>query len=170
VIFIKEIKILIIDVDGTLTDGKIYYSNSGEEIKAFNIKDGYAIKNILPKMGIIPVIITGRTSKIVEKRAKELCIEEIYQKIENKIEIYEMLKIKYNLKPENFAVIGDDYNDLPLFKICKYSACPSDSTGIIKINSKIILKSKGGDGAVQEYILEIFNKSNLKERYDFNEK
>lgn len=81
-----KIKLLFMDVDGTLTDGKIYMGENGEVMKAFDIKDGYGINEILPKLGIIPVIITGRTSKIVENRAKELHITELYQGKHDKLD------------------------------------------------------------------------------------
>ena len=81
----KNIKMLVMDVDGTLTDGKIYVGSQGEVMKAFNVKDGYAIARILPDLGIIPVIITGRTSSIVEYRAKEIGITELYQGVSDKL-------------------------------------------------------------------------------------
>jgi 3-deoxy-D-manno-octulosonate 8-phosphate phosphatase (KDO 8-P phosphatase) len=144
------------DVDGTLTDGKIYISNSGDEMKSFNIKDGYAIKEILPRLNIIPVIITGRKSKIVEIRAKELNIIEVYQGVENKLGILEYLKEKYKISDNEIAFIGDDFNDVDLFNRCYLTACPADATRAIKDISKIVLATKGGEGAVQEFILRIY--------------
>lgn len=85
------VKMLVMDVDGTLTDGKIYYYSDGTEGKAFDVKDGYAIKHFLPQMGIVPVIITGRISDIVSRRAEELGIREVHQGIQNKIELFDML-------------------------------------------------------------------------------
>lgn len=151
-----DIRLLIMDVDGTLTDGKIYISNSGEEMKSFNVKDGYAIKEILHVLNIIPVIITGRSSKIVETRANELNIKEVHQGISNKLEIYHHLKEKYKVTDEQIAFIGDDFNDLFLFNRCAFTACPSDATKTIKDISRLVLDKKGGEGAVQELILKIY--------------
>jgi 3-deoxy-D-manno-octulosonate 8-phosphate phosphatase (KDO 8-P phosphatase) len=152
----SNIKLLMLDVDGTLTDGKIYISNSGEEIKAFNVKDGYAIKEILPKTGIVPVIITGRKSKIVEIRANELDIKEVYQGVKSKLQIYEDLKSKYNITDENIAYIGDDFNDLIILKRIKYSACPQDAVEKVKEVCNFIMDRKGGEGAVYEFIIKLF--------------
>ena len=146
------IKLLIMDVDGTLTDGKIYLTNMGDEIKSFNAKDGYSIKNRLPQMNIIPVIITGRESEIVKKRAEELGIKELYQNVKSKISICNILLKKYNLKFENIASIGDDFNDLEILELCGLSACPNDAIEEVKEKVDIKLSRKGGDGAVYEFI------------------
>lgn len=150
------IKMIVIDVDGTMTDGKIYITNSYEEIKSFNVKDGYAIKKILPQLAVLPVIITGRKSKIVTYRADELGIKEIYQGVDNKLGVYEHVKKKYNIGDSNVACIGDDYTDLPLLKKAKISACPIDATELVKEKCKYVLSKKGGEGAVHEFILIIF--------------
>ena len=101
-----KIKLLVMDVDGTLTDGKIYMGENGEVMKAFDIKDGYGINEILPKLGIIPVIITGRTSKIVENRARELHITELYQGKHDKLDTMLEVMKKYHCTKENAAYIG----------------------------------------------------------------
>lgn len=159
----SNIKLLILDVDGTLTDGKIYISNSGEEIKAFNVKDGYAIKEILPQIGIVPVIITGRKSKIVEIRANELDIKEVYQGVKSKLQIYEELKSKYNITDKNIAYIGDDFNDLIILKRIKYSACPQDAVEKVKEVCNFIMDRRGGEGAVYEFIIKLFKLINCYE-------
>jgi len=115
------------DVDGTLTNGKIYYTSNGMEVKAFSIKDGYAIKHFLPQYHIIPVIITGRESPIVEKRAAELGITEVYQGISDKLKTMLSVMEKYNLKRENVAYIGDDLNDIECMDCCGYIGCPADA-------------------------------------------
>ena len=106
-----KIKMLVMDVDGTLTDGKIYIGNQGEVMKAFNVKDGYGIAH-LKDAEILPVIITGRKSSIVEQRAKELNIVELYQSVENKLECLKQIATQYQVLPEEIAYIGDDLNDL----------------------------------------------------------
>ena len=140
------------DVDGTLTDGKIYTGESGEAFKAFNTKDGYAIKEILPKLGISPVIITSRTSKIVENRARELNIAMVYQGIIDKLPLLKKLSDENNTPLDKIAYIGDDINDLSCIEVCGFTACPSDSVDEIKNKVDYICKRKGGDGAVREFI------------------
>ena len=159
------------DVDGTLTDGKIYMSANGELMKAFNIKDGYAIAR-LRDYGIEPVIITGRSSEIVKQRCVELQIKELHQGIENKG--YKLREVceKQHVELSQVAYIGDDLNDLSCMKICGYSACPSDAMKQVKDSVSYVCRAKGGDGAVREFIDHII--SNLENDdsiadYTFNE-
>ena len=147
-----KIKLLVMDVDGTLTDGKIYMGENGEVMKAFNIKDGYAIAHMLPEMGIIPVIITGRESKIVENRAKELGITELYQGVGNKLAQLKKVAEKYYATPEEIAYIGDDLNDLECIDYCGFSACPADAVDDVKGKCDYICKTVAGEGAVRELI------------------
>lgn len=151
-----KIKLLVMDVDGTLTDGKIYMGENGEVMKAFNVKDGYAIAHMLPEMGIIPVIITGRKSKIVENRAKELGITELYQGVGDKLAQLKKVAEKYNASPEEIAYIGDDLNDLECIKYCGVTACPADAVEEIKQKVSCVCQSNGGKGVVREFI-EKFN-------------
>ncbi len=146
-----EITILAIDVDGTLTDGKIYMGAEGEALKAFNIKDGYAIA-CLGQFGIIPVIITGRTSVIVEKRAAELKVKEVHQGVENKKEVLELIRKKYMVEFSQIAYIGDDLNDIEAMKACGYAACPADAVEEVKANCAYVAKNRAGEGAVREII------------------
>lgn len=148
----KKIKLLFMDVDGTLTDGKIYMGENGEVMKAFDIKDGYAIAHILPKMEIIPVIITGRTSKIVENRAKELGITELYQDIDNKLGVMLDVIRKYKCTEENVAYIGDDLPDIQCMKKCAMAGCPADAVQEVKEICQYICNKKAGCGAVREFI------------------
>lgn len=147
-----KIKALIMDVDGTLTDGGIYMGENGEVMKRFDVKDGYAIHNMLPQMGIIPIIITGRTSQIVLNRCKELGIKNVVQGSKNKVE--DMVKIlaqeKIDLK--EVAYIGDDMNDYECMQKVGLRGCPGDAVQEIKEISEYITKSTGGNGAVREFI------------------
>ena len=152
-----KIKMLVMDVDGTLTDGRMYFTSSGEQIKAFDAKDGCGIELILPQLGIIPVIITGRESTCVTIRMKQLHVDEVHQGVDNKLKKLDEIKDKYNISYDEVAVIGDDLNDLKLFKACGFSACPADACEDIKSISKIVLTKNGGRGAVREYI-EIIRK------------
>lgn len=146
------IKYLVMDVDGTLTDGKIYMGAHGEMMKAFNIKDGCGIHDIAIPGGIIPVIITGRTSEIVKKRCGELGIQQVYQGIKNKIE--QLNSIADDLS--QVAYIGDDINDLscmiPVKEDGGVVGCPADAVERVKEISDFVALHNGGDGAVRDFI------------------
>lgn len=146
------IKYLVMDVDGTLTDGKIYMGAHGEMMKAFNIKDGCGIHDIAIPGGIIPVIITGRTSEIVKKRCGELGIQQVYQEIKNKIE--QLNSIADDLS--QVAYIGDDINDLscmiPVKEAGGVVGCPADAVERVKEISDFVALHNGGDGAVRDFI------------------
>lgn len=152
------IKMIVMDVDGTLTDGKIYIGSNGELMKAFDVKDGYAIHKILTQNEILPVIITGRTSEIVTRRCEELGIKEIHQGCLNKSEKMIEVAIKNNIAInsdgiiEDCAYIGDDIIDMPGMRISGISACPSDAVDEVKMISDYVCVKKGGDGAVREFI------------------
>jgi 3-deoxy-D-manno-octulosonate 8-phosphate phosphatase (KDO 8-P phosphatase) len=158
------IELIVLDVDGTLTDGTIYYSNEGEEIKGFNIKDGLMIKswNMLGKKS---AIITGRISGIVERRAKELDITFVRQGIKDKkAELDKILKenkISYN----SVAFIGDDMNDYTLLKRVKESYCPYDANIIIQDLVKHRLHRNGGQGCVAEMIEMILKQEKLEDEF-----
>ena len=151
-----KIKMLVMDVDGTLTDGKIYMGSDGEVFKAFDVKDGYAIAH-LHEVGIIPVIITGRKSKIVENRAKELNIKEVYQGVSDKIEKLKEVAKDNGVLLEEVAYIGDDLNDLDCMGICGLSACPNDAIDEVIQSVNYICKHSSGNGAVREFIEYILN-------------
>lgn len=148
----KTIKVLAMDVDGTLTDGKINIGRDGEIFKSFDVKDGYAIKHLLPKFDILPVIITGRISKITENRAKELGIENIYQNVKNKQEILHDLCKKYKIGLRNVAYIGDDLNDLEIMQMVAVAGCPVNAVKEIRAIAHFISNKNGGDGAVGDFI------------------
>ena len=148
----NEIKYLVMDVDGTLTDGKIYMGNDGEILKAFNIKDGYGIHDIAIPRGIIPVIITGRSSRILENRCKELGINTLFQGVSNKIE--RLTEVTQNLN--TVAYIGDDLNDLPCMLAIKKAGgiIGSPKNAVVKVReiSDFVSDFDGGEGAVREFI------------------
>ena len=150
-----KIKLLVMDVDGTLTDGKIYMGPDGEVMKAFSAKDGYAIKEMLPKLGIEPVIITGRKSAIVERRCEELGIELLFQGVGDKLTVLESLLEERGISMENVAYVGDDLNDLPCMKTVNagggFTACPMD--GIQKLQDIVaFVSSKSG---VQGFLRDV---------------
>lgn len=148
----KNIKILVMDIDGTLTDGKLYIGPNGEVMKAFNVKDGFGIKDMLPQYNIIPVIITGRQSEIAEIRCKELGIELLYQGVKKKREFLEKLLTSMQLTYDNVAYIGDDILDLECIQKSALSGCPRNSAEKILQASDFIAVNNGGDGAVREFI------------------
>jgi 3-deoxy-D-manno-octulosonate 8-phosphate phosphatase (KDO 8-P phosphatase) len=156
-----KIKIIIMDVDGTLTDGKIIMSSEGEFLKAFNVKDGLRIKQ-LPKFGITPVIITGRKSTILEKRMQELGVLELHQGISNKVPVLENILTKYGLTYENVAYIGDDENDYSCMKLCSLKGCPANAVDPIIEITDFVSTYNGGEGAVREF-LDYILKDKLKD-------
>jgi len=155
---LNGIKLLICDVDGTLTDGGMYYSKNGEEMKKFNTKDAFGIE-ILEKIGISTILLTRENSLIVKQRAKKIKIKKLISGCENKISAVEKLTQRYGIKFNQIAYVGDDLNDYNVMKNVGFSACPSDANYQIKKISKYVCDSKGGDGAVREVIDYIlFNK------------
>lgn len=150
-----KIKMLVMDVDGTLTDGHIYIGEKGEAMKAFHAQDGYGIAGILPKNGIIPVIITGRSSQITANRAAELHITHLYQGIADKLGLLRKLAEEMGLTAEEIAYIGDDLNDLECIRWCGFTGCPADAVEEILEEADYICSRNGGSGAVREFIDEL---------------
>lgn len=150
------IKLLVMDVDGTLTDGKIYMGSSGEMMKAFDVKDGYAIHEILPSLNIIPVIITGRKSQILENRCKELGITELHQGVREKRQLLKLIAEKYACELSEVAYIGDDLNDFSCMEIVKREnglvGCPADAVKEVKRIADFVGQKTGGNGAVREFL------------------
>ena len=157
----KRIKLLVMDVDGTLTDGKINMGPDGELFKAFNIKDGYAINEMLPAHDIVPAIITGRTSQIVENRAQELHITELHQGKHDKLDTLKAIMEKHDCHKENVAYIGDDILDIVCMNECALVGCPADACHQVLDIAHFIAPNRGGDGAVRDFIEYIidYNKS-----------
>lgn len=155
-----KIKMLVMDVDGTLTDGHIYMGANGELMKAFHAQDGYGIAQILPKLGIVPVIITGRTSDILEKRAAELKITRLYQGIGDKLALLRILAAEMEAAPEEIACIGDDLNDLECIRFCGFTGCPADAVPPIVSAVNYVCRREGGRGAVREFIDHIAKTQN----------
>lgn len=148
------IKYLIMDIDGTLTDGKIYMGNSGECIKAFSVKDGYVIKHILKPKDIIPIILTARTSDIVQNRCVELGIKEVYQGKVDKLKA-----LKEIIGEQDFckcAYFGDDILDLnsmlPIKDAGGVVGCPADAVQEVKAAADYICNSRAGEGALREFV------------------
>jgi len=145
----RHIKLLICDVDGVLSDGKVYYSNQGEELKNFNIKDGLGIKQLLNN-DIQVAIITGRKSAIVDKRARELGIPFIYQGKVDKQSSYQDILDQMKIEPQQVAHIGDDLPDLPLMQQSGLGVCVADGYYLVKQHADWVTVNPGGQGAVRE--------------------
>lgn len=155
-----NIKIIVLDVDGTLTDGKLHIGNHGEELKSFSVKDGLAIVGAIQN-GIEVFIITGKESEIVSHRAKELGIKEIHQGVSNKVKRLKELCEKYEIAPENIAYMGDDLNDYGAIRFSGFSGAPSDACSDIIDVVDFVSERAGGDGAVREFIEIIMRKQKL---------
>lgn len=153
-----EIELLALDVDGVLTDGSITYTSAGEELKTFNIKDGYGIKKVA-QVGIQTAIITARNSPMVERRAQELGIHHLIQGCSNKWEALEALLKELNIAPEKVAYMGDDVIDLQVLQHIGLPACPADA--VDEVQSACVFKSRlpGGKGAVRELCDYLSNKA-----------
>ncbi|GGD38083.1 3-deoxy-D-manno-octulosonate 8-phosphate phosphatase [Malaciobacter pacificus] len=159
------IKLIVLDVDGTLTDGKITYSNSGEETKSFDVADGLAIAVWTKKFGNKAAIITGRKSDIVEKRAKELQITHLHQGIKNKQEVLEKILEEEGIDWSEVAAIGDDLNDYHMLKKAGLSFTPANGSHYIKDIVNVVCKNKGGEGAVREMMEYIYKEDGLEEDF-----
>ena len=151
------IKLVLLDVDGTLTDGGIYRGNNGEELKRFNVKDGYAIVNA-QKLGIEFGIITGRKSELVEIRSNELKIKYLYQGISEKTVILEGIIQKTGLKKEEIAYMGDDLNDILIMKQSGLTGAPKDAADEVIQIADFVSEKNGGSGAVREFVEYILKK------------
>ena len=158
------IKLVLLDVDGTLTDGGIYRGNNGEELKRFNVKDGYAIVNA-QKLGIEFGIITGRKSELVEIRSNELKIKYLYQGISEKTVILEEIMQKTELKKEEIAYMGDDLNDILIMKQSGLTGAPKDAADEVIQIVDFVSGKNGGSGAVREFVEYILKKDGKWETF-----
>ena len=144
-----DIRLLVMDVDGVMTDGKITYTSDGQELKSFNIKDGLGIKRAQAS-GIETAIITGRTSPMVERRARELGIAHLVQGREDKLAALSDLVDQMNLSLDQVAYIGDDLPDLTAIESVRLGACPADAATEVKSKANWVSPRGGGDGCVRE--------------------
>jgi len=156
----KKIKLLILDVDGILSTGALYYDNNGETFKPFHVHDGLGIK-LLQRAGIPVGIISAKKSDPLEKRIQDLAIDYPYLGYEDKLPIYEELKAKLQLQDEQIAYMGDDLPDLPLLKRVGFAATAANATEIILQHVDFKSKYKGGKGAVREVCELLLKAQNL---------
>jgi len=146
------IKLLVLDVDGTMTSGDLTFDANGLEYKTFNVKDGMAIASWTKKLNLKIAIITGRKSPIVQKRAEELGVQFIFQGIHNKDEVLQDILKQENLTFANVASIGDDLNDYKMLKKSALSFCPADAVKEIKELVNVVCTKNGGAGAIREMV------------------
>ena len=159
-----KIRLVVLDVDGTMTDGRITYSETGDEIKSFHVRDGLAIRSWM-RLGGQVAIITGRRSEIVRRRAEELRIEHFYQGVDDKAAVLDDLLRKLDLDLSQTAAIGDDLNDLRMLDAVALSFVPADATNEVETCADIVLRARGGEGAVREMIEYIIDKEGLREEF-----
>ena len=163
----NKIRLLVMDVDGTLTDGKIYMGSNGEQFKAFDVKDGCGICFLLPNYQIVPVIITARESRILEKRCQELCIEELHQNVKDKLKTLKEVVNKHNINMDSVAYVGDDLPDVPCMEAVKKSGgivlCPADAIPEIKQLADYVSGCKAGEGAVRD-VINYLGQNNYKQK------
>lgn len=146
----QGVKLAVFDVDGVMTDGRLYYTSKGDEIKAFNVKDGLGIK-LLSQYGIKTAIITGRNSELVNRRAKELGFDYLYQGRDDKLTALKELLHDINLSLQDVAYIGDDLPDLPAIRHCLFGATVKDAMPLVLEHADWVSSHKGGEGAVREF-------------------
>lgn len=146
---LKHIELLLLDVDGVMTDGRIIWDAHGVETKAFNVKDGHGIK-LLQRAGLQVGIITGRTSPVVDLRAKELGIEILYQGALKKLDCYLEVKARTGLHDHQIAFMGDDVIDVPVLRRVGFSAAPADALPEVAALVDYVSRCAGGSGAVRE--------------------
>ena len=148
---LRGIKLFATDVDGVLTDGGMYYAESGDEWKKFNTRDGMGIK-LLQRAGVITAIVTQERTKLVARRAEKLTIPELHQGVMDKLSLVRDMSARYGLTLSQVAYIGDDINDLETLKAVGFSATPADGMPQVAAAVDYICRKKGGEGAVREII------------------
>lgn len=158
------IKLIVLDVDGCMTDGGIIYTSDGSETKRFNVKDGLAISSWV-KLGGHVAIITGRDSLVVERRAKELKIEHLFQGVKDKERVLDALVESLGIDYSEVAAIGDDFNDLRMLKKVARSFTPKDGVKEIQKIVQTTLSLRGGEGAVREMIDILIDENSKREQF-----
>ena len=146
---LKKIRLFATDVDGVLTDGGLYYSDSGEQTKKFNVWDGLGLV-LLKHAGLVTAIITMDDTPLVKIRSAKLGITELHQGVRDKLAVLNELASKYGIKLEEIAYVGDDVPDLPALRAVGFSAAPANAREPVRKKVRYVCKAKGGEGAVRE--------------------
>lgn len=158
-----KIRLLVLDVDGVMTDGRIILSASGEETKSFCVKDGSGMKYWKRQGGLL-AIITGRESPVVDHRAAELDVDAVRQNRKDKAPAFQEVLAALGVGPEETAVIGDDLPDLPMMRRCAFSACPADAVEEVRRQADYVCRAPGGRGAVREVVEHILRRAGTWEK------
>ncbi len=145
----RKVKLILMDVDGVLTEGRLYYTDSGETVKVFDVRDGLGIK-MVQRVGIRTGVITGRESEALRRRLEELGIEEIHMGNYKKEEVLESILRRLSLSPEEVAFIGDDLVDVPVMRRVGFPVAVRDAPYEVRRHAVYVTRSKGGRGAVRE--------------------
>jgi len=148
---VQKIKLILLDVDGVLTDGKVGFLPDGGEIKYFSIYDGLAIR-MAQKVGLEVGFISGRASEMVAQRARELGVRTVIQGSQDKLADFRRIIASLNLEPEEVAYVGDDLPDIPLLQLAGFSAAPENAAEPVKYYVHYVTRANGGAGAVREVI------------------
>jgi 3-deoxy-D-manno-octulosonate 8-phosphate phosphatase (KDO 8-P phosphatase) len=144
-----RVRLLVVDVDGVLTDGRIVLDNQGNELKFFHVRDGHGLK-LLQRAGIEVAIVTGRESAVVERRAAELGIRLVHQGSKRKLEAFESILRETGLREDEVAYVGDDIVDVPVMRRAGFSAAVADAEEYVKEAAMYVTERPGGRGAVRE--------------------
>jgi len=159
----RKIRALVFDVDGCLTDGRLYIDDRGRETKVFDTKDGHGLRKALAA-GLEVAWVSGRTSLATAVRARDLGVRLCYQGVKDKLPRYEALCRRWGLAPSETAVLGDDEPDVPMMERAGFSACPADATTAAKRAATLVLKNAGGRGAAREFIEFVLSRNGARER------
>lgn len=157
------IELLVLDVDGTMTDGGVYYDATGNELKKFAIKDGAGIV-AARAAGVRVMICTGRECEAVRRRAADLHIDYVYQNVKDKAAFLREFMAQQGLSREQVAYCGDDWNDLAAMALCGFVACPADAAEAVAARADFVGTKKGGEGAVREAIAEFLGREGRLEQ------
>ena len=146
---LKKIRLFATDVDGVLTDGGLYYSDSGEQTKKFNVWDGLGLV-LLKRAGLVTAVITMDQTPLVNVRAAKLGIDEIHQGVQDKLAVLQDLSVKHGIRFEEMAYVGDDVPDLSALQAVGFSVAPANAREPVRKKVRYVCKAKGGEGAVRE--------------------
>ncbi len=158
-----RIKALFFDVDGVLTDGRVYVDDEGREFKVFDTKDGHGVKMAIAA-GLRVAWISGRRSKATEQRARELGVTECHQGVADKGKLFDVLRRRWDVAARETAALGDDEPDIPMLTAAGFSACPCDAASAARKAAHVVLKSAGGRGAAREFVEHILRYNKLVEK------
>lgn len=159
-----RIRLVITDVDGVLTDGGVYYSARGEELKRFSLRDGMGVQRLRELCQVETAIITGENSEIVSRRAEKLQIREVHLGVKDKLSVFKDLCTRLSLQPSEVAYIGDDYNDLEVLKACGLSAAPADALPKIREIVDYETEHSGGQGAFRDLAELIIQAKSIQQK------